>query len=360
MIRPDVVVAVRAALPSPRPQGWQAFQQAVGLAAAGAGGVALLGDAGRPEGGPTDLADWLGRPLPQSLSVFVPPRPSRPPLAGLRFRWTLRGLRGGMLLCRDPRVAAAQPDVWSAVVMEWHVAPDPADPVHRRALARADLHVTPAPGLYADLRAAGVVASRALLLPNACGLDPVRATRRAAARDPAAPVLALGLHRRSGVDDALAAWERHADLPTLLIGGRDQGGERHAGWAARLAQPALAGRVRLIGPVWGQAREDLLDRCATWLAPYPSDATTRTRLCPLQVVDALGSGLPVVAPRIPCIEALGGHALLYEAGDPDGLAAAVRSARASESGHPVDRPRWADRGQQLLAAIGGRSWRAAG
>ncbi len=359
MSHPDLVVAVRAALPSPRPQGWQALQQAVGLAEAGAGRVALVGDAGRPEGGPEGLAEWVGRPLPETLDVRVPSRVSRPPLAGLRFRWTLRGLRGGILLCRDPRVAAAQPDVWSAVVMEWHIAPDPADPVHRRALDRPDLHVTPAPGLQADLWAAGVPERRVLLLPNACGLDASRAEERAAARDPAAPVLALGLHRRGGLDDALVAWERNADLPPLVIGGRDQGGVRHAEWQARLAAPGLAGRVTLVGPVWGPAREALLDGCGVWLAPYPDDSTTRTRLCPLQVVDALGSGLPLVAPRIPSVEVLGGGAVLYRPGDPDSLAAAVRTANRSHPGHPADRPRWADRGRELLAAISGRVWRAA-
>jgi glycosyltransferase involved in cell wall biosynthesis len=359
MSPPDLVVAVRAALPSPRPQGWQALQQAAGLAEAGAGRVTLVGDAGRPEGGPEALAEWLGRPLPETLSVRVPVRVSRPPLAGLRFRWALRGLRGGVLLCRDPRVAAAQPDVWAAVLMEWHVAPDPMDPVHRRALNRADLHVTPAPGLQADLWAAGVPERRTLLLPNACGLDTSRAVQRAESRDPAGPVLALGLHRRAGLDDALQAWKRHADLPPLVIGGRDQGGVRHSEWASRLAAPGLAGRVTLLGPIWGLAREDLLDRCGVWLAPYPDDATTRTRLCPLQVVDALGSGLPVVAPKIPSVEVLGGNPVLYRPGDPDSLAAAVRAAKQSVTGHPSDRPRWADRGRQLLSAIGGRIWRAA-
>ena len=225
-----VVVAVRAALPSPRPQGWQALQQAVGLAELGVD-VVLVGDAGRPDGGPSTLESWLGRPLPSRLETRIPARPSRPPLAGLRFRLAMLRSSGDVLLCRDPRVAAAQAGRWPLVVMEWHIQPDLADARHRAALVGADLHVTPAPGLRDDLRAAGVAP---LLLPNACGLDRDRALRRRATRDPSAPVLALGLHRRGGLDDALLAWSRHPDLPPLRIAGRDQGGARVDGWQRRI------------------------------------------------------------------------------------------------------------------------------
>ena len=345
-----IVVAVRAALPSPRPQGWQALQQAVGLADAGAQ-VVLIGDAPRPDGGPADLAEWLGRALPSALTVRTPARPSRPPLAGVRFRFALGRAHGGTLLCRDPRVAAAQAGRWPRVVMEWHVRPDPEQSTHRDALRGADLHVTPAPGLHEDLLAMGAPASRAILIPNACGLDPLRARRRAERRDPAGPVLAMGLHRRDGMDDVIAAWAAHRDLPDLWIAGRDQGGARVARWTDRLDAAGLSGRVRLLGPVWGAARDHLLDGCAAWLAPYPDDASTRSRLCPLQVADALGSGLPVIAPRLRSITALGGDPTVYAAGDIDALAAAVRRGVQRSMPAPHLRPRWIDRGRALLLAI---------
>ena len=137
------VVAVRAAMPSPRPQAWQAFQQAVGLAQSGLPEVVLVADAALPDGGPDALEDWLGHPLPKPLRVLVPARWHRPPLAGLLFRRSLRSLRspGATLLCRDPRVAATEGRRWRRLLLEWHVRPNPEQPSHRRALEAADLRV---------------------------------------------------------------------------------------------------------------------------------------------------------------------------------------------------------------------------
>jgi hypothetical protein len=343
------VVAVRAALPSPRPQGWQALQMAVGLAARGTP-TTLVGDGPRPDGGPASLSAWLGHPLPPGLDVRVPAAPSSPPWAGVVFRQALRRAAGpdAVLLCRDPRVAAAQPrGRWRELVMEWHVRPDPA--AHRAALSRADLHVTPAPGIAEDLVAAGIPAGRVLLLPNACGLDRTRAGARR--RVVSGPVLAMGLHRRDGLDDALAAWRIAPDLPPLHIAGRDQGAARHGRWQKAAGDPRLAGRLRLLGPCWGGDREDLLDGVSVWLAAYPRDADTESRLCPLQVVDALGSGVPLVAPRLRSVVAAAGDAPvhLYVPGDAAGLAAAVRAALASPRvGAPELRPRWSDRAAALL------------
>jgi len=348
------VVAVRAALPSPRPQGWQALQMACGLASPGRP-VTLIGDAALPDGGPETVDAWWGGSLPDTLSVRVPPRWASPPWAGVQFRRSLAAAASAetTLLCRDPRVAGAQPQRrWRAVVMEWHVQPNPSDPRHRAALTRPDLHVTVAPGLVADLAAAGVARERIRLLPNACGLSRERALLRTPRAD--GPVLALGLHRRDGLDEVLDAWRLDPCLPTLLIAGRDQGGSRVARWRARLTEQGLAGRVRLIGPRWGVARDDLLDTVSAWLAPYPDDATTRTRLCPLQVVDALGSGLPLIAPSLGSVQAAAAGAPWHEytPGDPASLAAAVRGAvQSPRVSTPAGRPTWADRAHSLVAAL---------
>jgi len=346
------VVAVRAALPSPRPQGWQAFQQAVGLAEAGAGPVTLVGDAGMTEGVPPSLEQWLGRPLPATLTVARPGRRHRPPTAGVLFRRNLARVRSSkrVLLCRDPRVAAAQAGRWRRVLMEWHVRPDPGDRTHRAALRGAELHVTVAPGLAGDLAASGVPEERVLLLPNACGLDPDRAAGRPR---PDGPVLAMGLHRRSGLDLALDAWSGDPTLPPLWIAGVDQGRVRTDAWADRIgADPRLADRVRLVGPAWGAERENLLDCVSLWLAPYPSDPDTRTRLCPLQVADAAGSGLPLVTTDLPSIRALleGVPAGYAPADDPVALAARVRSALVGPPPRPTARPSWVDRARHLLEA----------
>lgn len=345
-----VVLAVRAALPSPRPQGWQALQFAAGLAEHVP--TTLIGDAGRPDGGPATLERWLGRPLPAALTPVVPSRPSRPPLAGVLFRRALARAASpdAVLVCRDPRVAAAQPRRrWSHVVMEWHVRPEPG----YGALTRPDLHVTVARGLADDLRACGVPDDRILLLANACGLDPERARRRSPSAD--GPVIAMGLHRRGGLDLALDAWAADASLPPLHIVGRDQGGARADAWSAAVARRGLPGRVQLLGPAWGPAREALLDGAATWLAAYPDDADTRTRLCPLQVADALGSGLPLVAPDLPSIQDLAGTAPWspYRPDDPADLARAVHAARGAPA-PSAPRPTWADRAATLLGALAAR------
>jgi glycosyltransferase involved in cell wall biosynthesis len=166
-------------------------------------------------------------------------------------------------------------------------------------------------------------------------------------------VLALGLHRRSGLDQALAAWQREPRLPPLHIAGVDQGEVRVADWWRRVrADPALRDRVLLIGPAWGVAREDLLDRASVWLAPYPVDRDTAHRLCPLQVADAAGSGLPLVTSDLPSIRAMlpGAPAGYAAPDDPSALAARVLEALSAPRPAWSPRPGWADRADRLLEA----------
>lgn len=351
------VVAVRAALPSPRPQGWQAFQQAVGLARAGVEEVVLVGDAGLPDGGPSSLQDWLGTPLPPNLEVRVPARWRRPPTAGLLFRKALRGLRSpdAVLLCRDPRVAAAEGGHWGKVFLEWHVQPKPELRGHAAALAAADLHLPVSEGIRRDLLELGVSEDRISVLPNACGLDPARArdrwNRQTEGTVAPKPVLALGLHRRAGLDVALEAWRREPSLPTLLVGGRDQGGERARLWQEQVeADDRLRGRVRLLGPVWGEDRERLLDEAGLWLCLYPRDEDSVDRLCPLQVADAAGSGLPLVASDFPSVRGLLGEGLglLVSPEDPELVARAVLLGLDSRPPDPLQRPRWQHRASRLI------------
>lgn len=348
----DWVVAVRAALPSPRPQAWQAFQQAVGLAAAGPRRVTLVGDAAIPVGVPASFGEWLGRPLPPSLVVLRPARWHRPPLAGVLFRHTLSSLRrrDANLLCRDARVAAAEAGRWRRVVLEWHVRPDPRRRQDRAALGAADLHVPVAGGLADDLLSAGVPAGRVLLLPNACGLDPARAARRGRG---GGLVVALGLHRRAGLDLALDAWALEPALPTLLLAGVDQDMVRVSAWAGRVrADARLLDRVEITGPAWGEAREDLIDRASAWLALYPSCDETVSRLCPLQAADAAGSGIIPVVTDLPSVRALLDGVPARYAAPHDALSVAreVTEALASEPAPFRPRPSWADRAIRLLEA----------
>jgi glycosyltransferase involved in cell wall biosynthesis len=345
----EVVVAVRAHVPAPRPQGFQALQQAVGLAELGVV-TTFLAHPARGLEAPAALQTWLGRTLPPKLTVRVPERDLGATVRGLQLRASLLALRSRerVLLCRDPKIAAAEVGRWAFVAHEWHEAPRPDDAAHRETLGRVDLHVPVAPGLRELLRAAGVPAERVLLLPNASSLRRERAARR---RDGwtsgQGPVLVLGLHRRPGARDVLAAWDQDARLPDLLVAGEREGTDLPRWLGARPGDP----RIRFTGPAWGQAREDLLDCAALWLCPYPRDTETEGALCPLQVCDALASGLPVVAPDLPSVHALEGPGALahtYEPGDARDLARAVRDALTAGPGFAAPaRPRWVDRAARL-------------
>jgi hypothetical protein len=153
------------------------------------------------------------------------------------------------------------------------------------------------------------------------------------------------------LDLALAAWATEPALPPLWLVGRDQGAVRYDSWMSRIeSDERLRDRVRLLGPSWGAAREDLLDLASVWLALYPEDEETRTRLCPLQVVDAAGSGLPVVASESLSVRAAMGDVPYRGVNDVASLVAAVQAARAAPrplATLSVSRPRWGDRAQAL-------------
>ena len=124
-------------------------------------------------------------------------------------------------------------------------------------------------------------------MPNACGLSLVRAQARAG-RALAEGLPALGLHRRSGIDQALdvggMTWIfRRFGLEGVIS-------DAHGVLGASDDDPRLQGRIRMLGPVWGADREDLLDQVGAWLCLYPLDEDSPERLCPLQVADAAGSG----------------------------------------------------------------------
>ena len=118
----------------------------------------------------------------------------------------------------------------------------------------------------------------------------------------------------------------------------------------------LRGRVSLLGPRWGDAREDVVDAASLWLALYPEDDATRSRLCPLQVVDAAGSGVPVVATSLESVAAALGDFPYHKVapGDPDSLARAILEATSSPrpgAQFASRRPRWVDRAQDLRALV---------
>lgn len=369
---------MRAHVPSVRPQAFQAWQQARGLADAGAD-VEFLSFAGRGTDGfpiESEAARTGGPPGDEARrSLDAGPDPSvtigpwrhrtspaawGPPLRGVWLRAALLRSRRDMVLLRDPRLVPFIPRS-ATLLLEWHERPTAA--TGSMALARPQRHLPVSVGFAAELLAAGVPASRIEVLPNHCGLDRGRAATRVERWTGDGPILTMGLLRRDVLEPLLAVWAADPVLPPWWIVGRDEEGERLRRLQTAIAgEPRLAGRVRLLPPSWGQAREDLLDCCSVWLAPYPAEGDCPHHISPLQVADALGSGLPVVTTDLPSIRRLAGctstggaSGLWFSAPDGSRLAADLRAAR--EGGPRFEAaalPRWVDRARTILQLAEGR------
>jgi glycosyltransferase involved in cell wall biosynthesis len=186
----------------------------------------------------------------------------------------------------------------------------------------------------ADLRAVGLGEVPARLIPN--GVDTNRFTpatteeRRAiraslglCAEEPIA--LFVGrLERRKGLDLLLTAWAemiRRPALPRLLLVGPGN----VEGWMAQVRTLGLENRITFLG-----GREDVacLYRAAD-LFVFPS----RSEGCPNAVLEAMASGLPVVATDVAGNrEVVGGDrsiGWLVPTGDPGALAEVVRMLAGS-------------------------------
>jgi glycosyltransferase involved in cell wall biosynthesis len=186
----------------------------------------------------------------------------------------------------------------------------------------------------AELKAVGLGGVPACLVPN--GVDTQRfrpglAGERAAIRkrvgllgDESVALFVGRLERRKGLDILLAAWAdliRRGSAPHLLVAGAGE----VAPWPREAQARGLEGRVRFLG-----GREDVADlyRAADLLV-FPS----RAEGCPNAVLEAMASGLPVVATDVPGNrEAVGEHdkaGWLVPSEDPAALVEAVATLLAS-------------------------------
>ncbi len=172
-------------------------------------------------------------------------------------------------------------------------------PLYRRRLAMlraVDRFVVLNRESAAELQALGLGGVPTTLLPN--GVDaqrfaPAGSDERASLRSglglsPDEPIALFAgrLERRKGLDILLAAWAellRRGRAPRLLIAGPGE----VAPWAREAAAHGVEGRVTFLG-----GRADLADlyRVAD-LFVFPS----RSEGCPNAVLEAMASGLPVVA-----------------------------------------------------------------
>jgi glycosyltransferase involved in cell wall biosynthesis len=133
-------------------------------------------------------------------------------------------------------------------------------------------------------------------------------------------------HGVGGLLDAMAALERRGSpWRAVLIG---DGPERPA-LQARVAAERLT-RVAFTGSLPYAAMPAALAAADAGVAPFAPEAHAPLRhgfyWSPLKVFEYMASGLPVVAPSLPRLRAiLDGAGVIYDGGDPGGLAAALAS-----------------------------------
>ena len=162
--------------------------------------------------------------------------------------------------------------------------------------------------------------------------------------DPAPPVV--------GINALLTPWKGHdvlldavqdlpADTRVELMGGvLVKDADHAAGVRARAEDPALGGRVTVLGHV-----SDPLEQMRGWTVAV--SASVEPEACPLNVLEAMSIGVPVVATdHGGAPEVLDGAGLLVPPGDADALAEAVTRLL----GDPDLRARCAERGRDRVAA----------
>lgn len=155
------------------------------------------------------------------------------------------------------------------------------------------------------------------------------------------------------LDGLVSAWRRHADLPPLVIVGRSSD-ERRAALTRDTAD-----RVRMEGQVEDRARLAALYAGASCVVAHSWFESFG-----LTPAESLRSGTAVAATDLPAHrEVCGDAAVYYAPGDPDALAAAVRTAVAAGPPRPGARGpvlerSWDENAAELaleLAAAAGRS-----
>jgi len=362
---PRLLVVSRHDLAQPRPQPLQVLAAAAGAAEAGARVTLVMDDTG-PRRTLQEVEAWLGAPLTGLDLERV--HGAHPGLRGMRRRWMLAGLLRGhwdWVLTRDFRVARQLGSLlrWARVrpriALEWHAVPSALGqrPEGERQAARAaDAHLFVSAGLEQFVRRSMGVERPCLVLPNGCHLDDERARKGLGRLGDARRVMASGLFRQPA--DAAGLRELAGGLPRgleLEIVGpadarirrltRENDGVTVTGW---------------LGPAEAAGR---LPGCLCQLALYKEDLNTRRFASPLKVIQALASGVPLVATDLPTTRAFvrdGENGLLVPPGDPSAVRAAIarlagdRSWAHDLAAAAVERAAewtWARRGQRLLAFL---------
>jgi len=191
----------------------------------------------------------------------------------------------------------------------------------RRVLTAADRVVAVSAGWGGKLRqmapqARVVVIENAVEIPATVPAAQPRGTCRF--------LLLAAMDQCKGVDDLLDACKtlQGLEVPTevVLAGPPGTAGDTTV-LHEKIRRRNLEGLVRYVGAVQGQDKDDLLAHVDVYVQPSHYEGL------PIAMLEALGSGLPVIATRvgaIPEVIAHGHHGLLVPTRCPDALARAMR------------------------------------
>jgi glycosyltransferase involved in cell wall biosynthesis len=141
---------------------------------------------------------------------------------------------------------------------------------------------------------------------------------------PVQVLLLANLSQRKGVWEALQAAGRVSCIRLTIAGGEDEPGIA-ARVGAAIADRKLSERVRLVGPVTGEAKANLLRDADIFLLPSHAEGL------PVSMLEAMAAGVPVVASRVGAIPGLidsGRTGLLVEPGDVEGITQALAALAA--------------------------------
>jgi glycosyltransferase involved in cell wall biosynthesis len=208
------------------------------------------------------------------------------------------------------------------------------DYLERSSLARADAVITISPALYDYALSIQPDAGRHFLIENTI-VEEVRlkngtpANEAVAEREIPVPsgdplILYAGtLESYQGIEMLLEAHarllEERPDAFLLLLGGASAQVQAYRNSARRLG---IEGRCRFTGAVAQSVARRMLERAAVIVSPRTTGNNT-----PLKVYEALASGVPLVASRVPSHTQVLDESVCFMAEpDADGLAAAILSA----------------------------------
>jgi len=336
------------------------------LGAAGGGTLACLGGQGQPayqREGTVEIVRHLGEePHPLDRAVRF----------GEQLSALVASRRWGCAQGRDPWSVLALLDegrTWGVVyevnglpsieLAETHPEAAPVAlariaRLEQRCLRAADWIVTPSAVTAACLVGRGAEPSRVTVIPNGADVPALAPPRPAAAPPGRYVVYAGALQRWQGVDVAVRALGRLADLdvPLVLVTGANRVALRPLQrLAANLGVSHLVQVEQAAGP----------DEVAGWLAHAEvslaplrdTPRNTEQGCCPLKLIESMAAGTAVVASDLPVVRAEvtdGVHGRLVAPDRPADLARAVRVLLD----HPDVAARWGAAGRDHVVAH--RSW----